>query len=793
MTEGIYSVLNQEKSIKKNKGNLKFRYESIAIILIGFFIGQADIAGLFPLALIYLTILTESNKVIFSLSFLTVTTGLLCRGDILNIIYITSALIGSILYKILNRKYKELDIAMLNSFIYMVLSFLKNYFTGVLAFNYLLTAGEAILIYILSYISLQGSKQLFNKESRLTRLALITILIISSGFLIGLSNIEIIPRELINIIIYLILFSMANTMGFNYTILTAVLYGLILLNTGVIQAIDMFSFIIFSFSSALFKAKKKRWMIIGAIIGFLLTSGFSSSIYNLEKIAFEVGVALSLFMIVPLKYWSNLYFSFLDYEEGKVEFYPELNKELKQHLNELSQVFNELSVTFKETITDESPYRRLDDFAFIFNSKVCGKCKRRNICWQQEKEDTYKRIFLLLKAGEDKGFLSEDIIDGIFKDKCPYTIQIIAAVKVSFEIHQINNFWQSRLKDKQEIVSEQLAGIGIIIDQFSIEPSMTCTDDTILEEINERIKGSDIDIYNIELHTGINSEKSYFTVKMEQCSGNCPCSGQFLDLLNSRSEYNYRILEKSCGSKMKDEPCEIVYGPVGNYRISIANILKSCSDKVSGDSFLHKRLKDGKDLVVISDGMGVGEKAAAESRAAINLLESIIDAGFDQSLAVKTINSALYLRNQEESFTTLDICLFDTFTGKATFSKIGAVASYIKRDWDLIKIDSASLPAGILEKIEVSTREIELKIDDFVIMFTDGMLDIRYDIKDKEEWLRQILQNSSFDKAEDMLDYILDVVLDFDGEISDDMTIAIIKIEEVQKKRRKFKGLPRIV
>ena len=80
--------------------------------------------------------------------------------------------------------------------------------------------------------------------------------------------------------------------------------------------------------------------------------------------------------------------------------------------------------------------------------------------------------------------------------------------------------------------------------------------------------------------------------------------------------------------------------------------------------------------------------------------------------------------------------------------------TYIKRGWELIRIESASLPAGILERIEVSHQEIELQAGDFVIMFTDGMLDIRDDIEDKREWLRQLLQNSSFDRAEELLDYL---------------------------------------
>ncbi len=183
-------------------------------------------------------------------------------------------------------------------------------------------------------------------------------------------------------------------------------------------------------------------------------------------------------------------------------------------------------------------------------------------------------------------------------------------------------------------------------------------------------------------------------------------------------------------------------------------------------------------LIALSDGMGVGEKAARESQAAINLLERIIDAGFDQDLAIKTINSALYLRNQEESFTTLDIGFFNTFTGEMVFNKIGAVASYIKRGWEVIQFKSASLPVGILNKIETSSKTIQLKDDDFIVMITDGVLDNKAELNDKEEWFKQVLHNSSFDQPQDMADYLQEVVND-EREQVDDMTIVVIKAKEL--------------
>ena len=71
---------------------------------------------------------------------------------------------------------------------------------------------------------------------------------------------------------------------------------------------------------------------------------------------------------------------------------------------------------------------------------------------------------------------------------------------------------------------------------------------------------------------------------------------------------------------------------------------KPCGD---ASSFLES--ERGTALLAVSDGMGTGEKAAAESKAAIELLEQFAVAGFSRELAVQLINSALLLRRAEEN------------------------------------------------------------------------------------------------------------------------------------------------
>ena len=83
-------------------------------------------------------------------------------------------------------------------------------------------------------------------------------------------------------------------------------------------------------------------------------------------------------------------------------------------------------------------------------------------------------------------------------------------------------------------------------------------------------------------------------------------------------------------------------------------------------------------MLALSDGMGSGLRAAKESKTTINLLENFFEAGFNKEIALKTINSILMLRSSDEMFSTIDLTIFDKYSGEAEFIKIGAVSTFIK-------------------------------------------------------------------------------------------------------------------
>lgn len=780
--------IKQGSITQKETKRLRFNFEEILYALLGFFMGQAEVfSGLYPFSIIYWSVFIGRGSLPLLLVTLSTCLGFVLNGMYYKLYYLIAGFSGFLIYKVVGKYVKQIPLHTTISLVYLMMASIINYYYQVLPYKYLLSVGESVLIFLFINFFNDDSFSFLSNKKEYNKISFIFMFFVSNGIIIGISNINFVPSYVINISILLIIVGMAYSLGFYYSVVTAVLYGITMVSAGLIPIITMVRYIIFGLVTGLLHKKQKLWMVPGIIISFLLYSGFSPAIFDIRQVIIESIITVLIFLFIPGFVWEE------SFANLKVKGNERNNKELKisfientfkQHLLELGKVFNELSSTFKDSIPDEKKDDSIDDFIYILRKKNCQRCPRVNICWNKERSDTIERVRRLINAGEKRGNINKTLVIEFFGGKCPYVDKVNGNFKNSFELYQINKFWKKRLAEKQKIVSEQLSGIGSIIKGFSSSAKLTLKDNPSLEHIKEKARRAGIEIYDIEENTSLNIPMVNLKVKMEPCTGNEPCKDVFLPLLESEFGYSFRILKGECGSKLKDRPCEILYGPRGRFELDMTVIQRPLSGNIPGDSYLYKPLKDGKDLIALSDGMGVGKKAARESKAALKLLDKIIDAGFDQNLAIKTINSALYLRNQEESFTTLDIGFFDTFTGEITFNKIGAAASFVKKGWHVEVIKSASLPVGILNKIEITSQKVQLSDGDFVIIVSDGVLDIKANIKDKEAWFKQVLQNSSFDKVEDLGEYLNEIIEEQEKLIRDDLTLIVIKAKEISKKSR---------
>ena len=205
----------------------------------------------------------------------------------------------------------------------------------------------------------------------------------------------------------------------------------------------------------------------------------------------------------------------------------------------------------------------------------------------------------------------------------------------------------------------------------------------------------------------------------------------------------------------------------------VAKIGKGC-EKISGDTFLMTDLPGGKKGIALSDGMGSGEEAFRESTMVVEMLEELLEAGFPVKTAVQMMNTALVIGREEVRFSTIDVSLFDLYSGTCEFVKAGASTTFIKRKDAVEKICSTTLPIGVLQDIEIDTVTKSLASGDYVIMVTDGIMDA-LPVGEQDALMSTFILDSNIVNPKEMAHHILGQVLEWTGEVPlDDMTILVV-------------------
>lgn len=203
------------------------------------------------------------------------------------------------------------------------------------------------------------------------------------------------------------------------------------------------------------------------------------------------------------------------------------------------------------------------------------------------------------------------------------------------------------------------------------------------------------------------------------------------------------------------------------------------NETVSGDSSSFIEQGNGNLIMALSDGMGSGEKAMADSELVIDLLERFSEAGFSKETAAEMINGVLVARTEEENMSTLDVCDINLYTGNCELLKIGSASTYIKHGEMIERVEADSLPLGIFHKIDVSGQKRQLVDGDYIIMVSDGIVDG----VDNEEIFEQVLAQIKLQSPQEMANYILQFVLHKTmGRVQDDMTVLVLGLWENSRK-----------
>ena len=142
--------------------------------------------------------------------------------------------------------------------------------------------------------------------------------------------------------------------------------------------------------------------------------------------------------------------------------------------------------------------------------------------------------------------------------------------------------------------------------------------------------------------------------------------------------------------------------------------------KLCGDYFECFRT-ESKAYIIMSDGMGTGGRAAIDSAMTVELFSRLIRAGISLDTALGITNTALTVKSDDESLSTLDVAEIDLFDGTTVLLKAGAAPSFYTFSGRVREVEIPSTPLGILSKVKFIRYTLRLRAGDTLVMVSDGV------------------------------------------------------------------------
>lgn len=527
---------------------------------------------------------------------------------------------------------------------------------------------------------------------------------------------------------------------------------------------------------------------LGSILGFLL-GNMILALYLLSGTEITSSLAASviaaiIFFVMPKSVYKELQkaFSTTAIKSAREEKSERLLRISLRKLRNASVVFNELQNSLSGMAGKEEVISEEDNIKVVLNhlsQKLCSQCSMNNICWDLDYRHTCRGIVSLFKVVEDNGVATVKDVPENFRKRCPHLKELLAIVNCLYEMYCHNNYWQLQRQSSRLLLSKQMAGVSQILDNIAKEINSFGEEREVLErELQNALikKGLLIEGAGI---ISIAQRTLDVWVQFGECPGELHCREALEEEVSRLLGREYAIHETSCGGVNCNQRCTYHLLEKGAHRLSIGKVQLAKDGKgICGDSGGTMFLDDGRELLMISDGMGIGKKASLESSSAISLVSRLLEAGFLEDTAIDTVNAALTFRGKEESFVTLDICLLDLYEGQAEFIKTGGAPSFIKRGERVKVIKGSSLPVGMLYKVEKDTIKEKVKPNDFIIMASDGLLDAG--CCTETQWVSILVEQAPSSDPQELAEYLLDrVITASGGRIKDDITILVAKMEQV--------------
>lgn len=460
---------------------------------------------------------------------------------------------------------------------------------------------------------------------------------------------------------------------------------------------------------------------LSAVITFWLSNvaliaGFYSN-YNVMPHLMEVTVAGTIFLILPVKL--KIFTSDLFTPAPKLIKNDGLRRNIVMRLKFASKALTDVSDTVEEVSQRLSKINtpQLTDVFIQTENESCVKCGLRIHCFETLKVSTYEAFMHMTKTMQKRGKLNKEDYPEKWHSRCLNPDNVAASLYKFYSILENKQTAEKRISEVRSVVSDQMNGLSDMLYDMSDELNQSESYDT---ETAARIDASlrSIGIRSTNICCRLDAHRR---MSVEICA----------IYPSDRSINKLEIIKRlsSVSGRKFDVPCVVNGGSrtlitvneKANFRVDVG-VAQYCykNQKLCGDSYSYFNDGKGKTIMILSDGMGCGGRAAVDSAMVSGLISRLIKAGFGFECSLKLVNSAMLFKSTDESLATVDITAIDLFSGQADFYKAGTPETIVLKGQKIGRAGCCCYPAGILRNVEFDKTSTLLEQKDIILMMSDG-------------------------------------------------------------------------
>ena len=681
----------------------------------------------------------------------------------------------------------------------LIIGIIKICISGFMIYDLLVTIANSILILVLYKVFVNSISVLVNfTEKRAFTLEEVIgtslMLVVAACSLGNFAILGFSVRNIISIFIVLVLgWKNGMLIGTTAGVTIGTALGIITGAEPVIIAVYAISGLI----SGILNKFGKIGVILGFILGnIILTYMHNGGLVNIIMYQ-EILIAGIGLLAVP----KNIK---LDIENiiGNTKFLPvganrrlDRSKQTAEKLKDVSKIVDEMARNYGNTgnHTEKIDFRERNKKEFVSELLNAIENLEDNILYENISNVESNIVDNIFNILIDKQFITDKELLEVFAKNDIYVVgfeedeksvnrdieKMTNVINSAYRISKMSFIWNEKLKEEKSNVKVQLEGVSKVISDLADDIKQDIKSESNYSDEKDKIilllKQKEILVQDIEIYKNSDGRTSIqiYIEKTNQETTDETIKNIAEKVLNEKLE----IIEENEFEKEKTEKVLLASQDKFNLEIGQAMAIKE-NMPVSGDSMLKLKLKDGKYLIAISDGMGSGAEARKSSQIVIKMLQRLLNSGFSKETSIDLINSNL-LNVSEDIFATLDIAIIDLYNGKIELIKSGSAPTYIKNKKKIGIIKSSSLPAGTFKNIKQDITEKDIKDGDLIIICSDGVIDSNVQYKNKELWLKYLLEDMESKDAQKIADIILRESIDNDyGRIKDDMSIFVCKISK---------------